>query len=293
MQLSRSGQLVIVIVFVFSLVVFGVVLWLTTSRFQASTKPPLTSVASIRTSKVKSIKEVVTADVGDMLCIPGFAISTIGAVVVATSDTCPFCRQSKDTLFANLVSSATDRSIPVVFLRERSNDASSTVPPNAKELPVTPSDVGIFYFPTIAVVNSSGVIRKIVHGFVQPERHGSAIAGLFRLDNTLSEPLNGISGSDLSARLSRGEKATLLDVSGKSVPTAPYIGRQETVHIPVGELHLRAKYELQPQELTVVDCRPVGGFLCQQALLVLRSNGFKKSAGLDLPRLRKSPSCPG
>ena len=43
--------------------------------------------------------------------------------------------------------------------------------------------------------------------------------------------------------------------------------------------------------LIVVDCRIIGGFACQAALLSLRSEGFTKVAGMALPRMGRSLLC--
>jgi len=236
-----------------------------------------------------------SADVGDRICIPGIDLTKAASnLVLAVEESCPASVRSARLLEA-FVRRARRRHIPVYVVagpaRRLADAAAVNYPPGLpKPLAIKPTDLGIGRIPTVALLDSAGVVRRLQIGSAPEGEEDRTVDEFFSDGGNATEPLRSVTIEEVQAMRKRRESFQLVD------PRAPEERPDVTplsgaLRIPAQDLGIRGPYELSGSSLIVVDCRIIGGFACQAALLRLRSSGFTRAAGLALTRMGESPLC--
>ncbi len=209
-------------------------------------------------------------DVGDTVRLPAARVGNGFAVLVFGTRTCPVCLES-GALFASLASAAKARGVPLYFVG-RDKDGEDVAPPGALRIDAGPAKLGVFRFPSIVLVDQRGLVRAIHVGVVEPSLHESLLERLLREAPEVAAPIRDL-GPSRAEELSRDEGAQLIDLADShGGPSKSLL--KGAVSIPSGELALRSRYELDRKRTVILDCRTVGRFSCQNALISLRQSGF-------------------
>lgn len=250
----------------------------------------LTRVPS-RTVKLNyrpSLDSLVNADVGDTLCVPGVDFSAAErTAIIAISDSCHFCLDSRD--FLRLLAEAANRaSMPIYCLADIAPTQSKLLRSNVRLLPVAGSHVGLYRLPSVAMVNQHGVITSLRTGLVRAAEANSAIQGLLKGTGNRTAGFTTVTVAEVKHQ--KADSVQIIDPR-ETIPVT-YRPDLPIINMPASEIGIRALYELTPAKTIVVDCRYTSGLRCQDAISTFLAKGFQDVRGLNLPKLRASPSCP-
>ncbi len=141
--------------------------------------------------------------------------------------------------------------------------------------------------PSIALVDSTGVIRRIWAGELKPEAQAEVLAAI-RDPGGVTLPKRKLTNGELM--LSQAELASVT-APGDAVLIST-CEREEyqrehpsgAINIPLRELGMRADRELKKHNLIVIDCSALHETICSIAVERLRSMGFRTAAA-DLARI--------
>jgi rhodanese-related sulfurtransferase len=224
-----------------------------------------------------------TLDVGDHISVPGLDFSRSDLnLIVATSPTCAACRAS-GTFYRALRAFAQTARVPLYFFQAEQDDEDPTGAPAATNIRVIHTrlaSIGIFVVPTIAVIDRHGRVKSAHFGAVEIGGEESMIADLINGAPRVALPVGSATETEVNFWRRTGEAVQILDVRspGQSPEIRPFSG---SLDIPLSDLDIRARYELDRKQTVVVDCRPVGRYYCQDALLTLRQRHFQRIVGID------------
>jgi hypothetical protein len=136
---------------------------------------------------------------------------------------------------------------------------------------------GVSRIPAILRVSGQGTVKYMSTGAVGRDRRDAVFAAL---TSGASVPTYELIAERDVASYARGPHIQILGLSE--------IGRREGIpymDIPFGELGLRAKYELNSDEVTIVDCgTTLSAMDCQSAALTLVNLRFRKVMVAGLPK---------
>jgi hypothetical protein len=189
---------------------------------------------------------------GDLVCRPGgqpWSEPGSSALIIATSSTCPACRVGKpfDDEIADYWRS---RGLAVFYVlapkRENEARARELSAAGGSVIREEPRDLGIRSVPTIMRVDARGVVQSIWTGTVPESEHDAVFASL-------------VSGSSLQGYRTVPGGAVpdyARDSNVQLLTLSPRGQRPGLVYktIPVNELAVRAKYELDRGRTTLLGC---------------------------------------
>ncbi len=226
------------------------------------------------------VKPYVEGGVGDVVCRPdGHLWTSSGdAFVIVGSATCAACSLSKP-FEEELDDYAKQHGIPIFYVlangpqgdqRERELRAQGKT-----VIRTNLHDFGITGIPAFLRVNDRGVIQSMRSGTVPNDVHEKILRSL------------------VAGNLQAYKKVTAAEVplyaanAGYQVLALSDIGTRESwkvTTIPVKELTVRAKYELNPQLGVVIDCNTIlSPLLCHSAALTLAAMQFEPVIAAGIP----------
>lgn len=241
-------------------------------------------------SLLNETARLAAADVGDRLCVPGIDFSRAEAhLVLGTSPVCPACQLSS-RFYSALGERAQKVGLPLYVLAQGPVRPNQTLPSfTTQVVTVNLKSVGMVRTPSVAMVDSQGVITAMSTGLVANGREAAVLDELMAGASSVSSRMKSISVEELRS-IQVSEPVQLVDPGETAAPRSESPLSQE-VRIPWREIGTRAPYELDRNRLIVVDCRVVGALQCQNAMIGLRSARFPRVAGLNLRALGESPAC--
>ncbi len=220
---------------------------------------------------------------GDRLCRPdGGAWASPGstAFVFAVSATCSACTATK-TFDEEVYEYAMARRLPVYFaLSERQENRSRVQELTSAGRKVVRvkslQDLGLARIPTIARVDDHGVIQSRWTGTVPENEHDAVLASV--TSGQGMQTYRRIEQSEMK-RFALARHAQVLAFSG--LTSDPEL---VTKIIPAAEVYIRAKHELDPNIVTVIDCAStLSAHTCQEAGLNLAIAHFREVVVSGLP----------
>lgn len=232
-------------------------------------------------------------EVGARMCrpdnLPWPSSQAQRTVVIIGSATCPVCTNERP-FSERLFSRCGELHIPVVYILPDRHDNDSQARDLASlgrsVLRTNLRELGMVRIPTIAAVKPDGTILALWTGSVEQAMEDKLES---KITQGTSDPLcRRVPRTGAEYLISRQPLTQILALDNSSSP--PVGGLRHKV-IPVSELSVRARYEMNSSYTTVVDCGVQTVYECQEALLTLSKMGFHDLVALDLPRRKESGNC--
>lgn len=227
------------------------------------------ALLNLNSSSPDNVDSLIQAMDGDILCKPGggnWADPQESAIVIVTDHDCPACVASRD-LDAELTSYGKANDISVYRIRQGTSFSESPSEVGTREMTADLRKFGVVSLPTFMRVRSDGLIESMWTGSVPNEDHNRVFDSI-------------VSGRSLDRfeRISSSEFNQYPKDNGYQIIAISEIGLREgtpTKVIPAGEIGTRARYELDRDVLTFVDCdSSLNPGSCQNAALLLLKQGF-------------------
>ena len=232
--------------------------------------------------------QYVDANIGDYVCRPDhkpWAAPDQNAVVLVSTASCSACELNKP-FEEDVFEYCQAHNIPVFYVLETTSDNDA----RARELVMSGRTVvrhdlksfGITRLPTALRVKGSGKVESMWTGTVSHARHDSVLASV--VSGSSLQSYRRIELSEINSYSNRGLQLLALSaISGQ----VTFNGVKKI--IPVGELSVRAPYELNPRIGTVVDCgSTLVPMQCQSALITLAKLQYTELIAAALPSRREN-----
>jgi hypothetical protein len=204
------------------------------------------------------------------------------SIVLISSPSCTYCLASA-SFHAKLVSESASNGVPFYVAVPSRSEA------NRYLLQVGFSDPSIKEWkdlnlranatPTIAAVDKTGSIRRVWVGLLSPDSE-SELVKMIQTHTVSSLPSTSESKGAQSAanyssleleNLKMKEKIKILDVHERGFPGI----RDGAVTMPMLELEYRAPFELNRDDLQIIDCGNLGPSQCELSVRLLSKEGFR------------------
>ena len=215
---------------------------------------------------------------------PSFGHSSMRFVLVSSQD-CGYCRQSAP-FHRKLGIAAADKGLDLyIAVPDRQKARAYLRDLKVRDAMVKEwNDLGLRVpaTPTLLVTDEKGVVKRLWVGLVPKDVEEEILAIVndpTRLDAARSgtkESSPNYSHQELRALERQHRVVGLIDIRERE-DGEPRFGARR---IPLPELMVRAPYELEPENLVVIDCGPVQRFQCEAAVTFLSVRGFR-TATLD------------
>jgi hypothetical protein len=222
----------------------------------------------------------VEAMVGDVVCRPdGNAWAGRGstAFVIVMSPKCGACQATRD--FSEEIDSyGKDHKLPIIYILPSRPDldagAAELSASGKTVLRANLHDFGVIHMPTYLRVDSSGVIQSRWTGSVATALRGEVFASL--VVGSSLDAYQVIPATEMDAYASR-PRAQILALSELNKRPGSRV-------IPFSELDIRAKYELERDATTLIDCgTTLHPWQCQEAAMDLAKARFAEVVVVGLP----------
>lgn len=230
--------------------------------------------------------------VGERLTVSGAEVGrSASSLLIVTSPSCQFCVSSA-AFHRRLVEASQKSAIPVWIVVPTSGSArrflSTFGLQNARTITWRDLSRRFLGVPSVVLVDSNGVIRRIWVGELRPQDESEVLAAV-RDPHGVTPPRRRMTSGELI--LTRADLRTSSTVQGATVISILEREqfRQEhppgSINIPLAELGMRAERDLRRDQMNVVDCSAIADAVCSMAVEHLRKKGFRTAAvdfgGLD------------
>jgi len=206
--------------------------------------------------------------VGTKIAITGavFDNAQKPSLVVVTNDNCRFCMASRQ-FHHDVIATARARGMRVFVLAPDMRrqaaffTALDALPDERREW--RDLSVSVLGTPTVAIARSDGTVTKVWVGQLDPDQETT-------LRQEISQP--AAVKSVATPRLPSAQSAIVVDVRERDEYQAEH--QKAAVNIPLGEVELRARFELQTTREVTIDCSNLTKGKCQLARIVFNDAGF-------------------
>ena len=213
-----------------------------------------------------SLREVLAEDIEDE-----------SGVVLATAEACTPCELSRrfdETLFKEAIA----RGVRVAVLIPDTDKNQPSFDKRVRVQRVNFRSVGVFKHPTLLIVDALGKITDLWAGRMTEREEERALARV--AGNPKASPYaQGDIAEAAWVQLEPRYNGILLDVRERK-DFARY-HRQSAANIPVDEVEIRSRHELDQTKPVVIDCTSTPEARCRVASEILSIQGFESVAVLN------------
>jgi len=225
---------------------------------------------------------------GDILCRPGggfWGVKGSQAILIVASGTCGSC-QADLPFEERLSNSAREHAIPVYYVlanRESNRGRIKELRSGGRNVIAVQSlqQFGIARVPTVARVDASGRILSSWTGNVQGKDFDRVLDSILR--GAGLQEYQRISQDEMRKRVAAAHTQVIAFSETRDLSVPAKI-------IPPGQVYVRARREMNPDQGTIIDCTRVHDTLsCQDAALELTMANFRDVAVAGLDGRHTSP----
>lgn len=240
------------------------------------------ALAPSRYPTAATIEDFTSLDVGDRVGLPSsLRPPSAGALLIFVSSTCSAC-QRNPAFFDVMVKWARSRAISPLLVGDSVGPSVLSERLPVQRVPMKPARLGALLVPTVALIDRSGMVTAAKIGAVDPGHEGLVADQFTRHAPEVALRLLGITSKQLASWRAKGPTLKVVDIREAHPAYRPTSEQRSSgaLSIPISELSLRARYELDKPEPVIIDCLSVRALRCQAAMLDLREQGFADVRGL-------------
>jgi rhodanese-related sulfurtransferase len=218
---------------------------------------------------------------GMRLILPGVEFrGSTGTIVFALTAPCLDCSPAMAS-YRRLVNVAKEHRVAIVLVTDKIDWVRSQgfATDGITVLNERGDRFGIGLNPGVLWISDDGVLIQQWMGNIDQIEFSQVEAKLLKLQSVPAQ-LNGEFSDALLRRISDTEGLVFLDIRER-VDFARFAHRAEALNIPLDELDIRARHELDETAPTIIDCSVVGPGVCDYAKILLEAQGFRSVSLLN------------